>query len=299
MRTVRNVHARVIEAPADRVGALLDRIASDDDPLFPAPVWPPMRFDRPLGVGAEGGHGPVRYTVTAHTPGRSVRFDFAPPADGHHRLDVEPLGPGRCRLTHTLQERQGPGQALLWSLLVRPVHDTVVEELLDNAEHAATGRTAAPPTTRPPLVRLLHRLGQERPVAVPVPDGARLARTAFDRTDFADAWRVPLDPGMPRDPRAWRDVLPFPVMASEGDELLLGQDARHLDFRASLLVGERDVTLSTVVRTHNRLGRLYFGAVRHVHPFMTRLVLRRTRRRLALAAPTAGSRHRRREAARG
>ncbi|ORT56844.1 DUF2867 domain-containing protein [Streptomyces sp. CB03238] len=298
MRTVRNVHARVIEAPAGRVGALLDRIAADDDPLFPTPAWSPIRFDRPLGVGADGGHGPVRYRVTAYTPGRSVRFDFAPPSNGHHRLDVESLGPGRCRMVHTLEQRQGPGQALVWSLLVRAVHDTVVEELLDNAERAATGRTAARPATRTPRVRLLHRLGYARPAAAPVPASARLARTAFARPDFTDAWRLPLAPGMDRDPRAWRGVLPFPVKAVEGDELLLGEDAGHLDFRASLLVDQEGVTLSTVVKTHNRLGRLYFGVVRQVHPFMARRMLRRTHRRLALSAPTAGERHWARETTR-
>ncbi|MER7108470.1 DUF2867 domain-containing protein [Streptomyces sp. NPDC000229] len=298
MRTVRNAHARVIEAPAERVGALLDRIAADDDPLFPVPAWPPIRFDRPLGVGADGGHGPVRYRVTEYTPGRSLRFDFAPPDDGHHRLYVEPLGPGRCRMVHTLEQRQGPGQALVWALLVRPVHDTVVEELLDNAERAATGRTAARPATRTPRVRLLHRLGYARPVAAPIPASARLARSAFDRPDFTDAWRLPLAPGMARDPRAWRGVLPFTVKAVEGGELLLGEDARHLDFRASLLVDDQGVTLSTVVKTHNALGRLYFGVVRHVHPYMARLMLRRTHRRLALAAPTAGERHWTRETTR-
>ncbi|MEV3988805.1 DUF2867 domain-containing protein [Streptomyces sp. NPDC049837] len=298
MRTVRNVHARVIEAPAERVGALLDRIAADDDPLFPTPAWTPMRFDRPLGVGADGGHGPIRYRVTAYTPGRSLRCDFSPPSNGHHRLDVEPLGPGRCRLTHTLEQRQGPGQALVWSLFIRVLHDSVIEELFDNAERATTGTTAGRPVTRSPWVRLLHRLEHARPVAAPVPAAARLARTAFDRPDFADAWSMPLAPGMDRDPRAWRGVLPFPVKAVEGSEILLGEDASHLDFRASLLVEDRNVTLSTVVRTHNRLGRLYFGVVRHAHPFMARLMLHRTYRRLALAAPTAGERHWTRETTR-
>lgn len=291
MRTVRNVHARVIEAPAERVGALLDRLAADDDPLFPAPAWSPIRFDGPLGLGAEGGHGPVRYRITEYIPGRCLRFDFPPPADGHHRLHIEPLGPGRCRLVHTLEQRQGAARALAESLFVRPVHDTVVEELLDNAERAATGRTTGRPATRSPWVRLLNRFDQARPVAAPVPDEARLARTAFDRTDFSDAWRIPLAPGMPRDPRAWRGVLPFPVKAVEGNELLLGLDAGHLDFRASLLVGDQDVTLSTVVRIHNLAGRIYWGVVRHGHPLMTRLMLSRTRRTLALAAPTAGERH--------
>ncbi|WP_418959112.1 DUF2867 domain-containing protein [Streptomyces tritici] len=290
MRTVRNVHERTLSAFAETVGALLDRLAGADDPLFPSPAWAPLRLDRPLSVGADGGHGPVRYAVTAYQPGRSVRFDFAPPSDGHHRLDVEPLGPGRCRLRHVLVERQGPLDALSWALAVRPVHDTVVEELLDNAERAATGAVARP-VRRGAYVRLLQRLTWDRPTAVAVPAAARLARAAFPRTDFTDAWRLPLRPGMDRDPRAWRDVLPFPVTAAGERELLLGKDAGHLDFRASLLVEDDHVTLSTVVRTHNLAGRLYWALVRHVHPSMARMALRRTHRRLALATTPAGERH--------
>ncbi|MFK8850238.1 DUF2867 domain-containing protein [Streptomyces sp. Ac-502] len=306
MRTVRDVHTRTVQAPAATVGALLDRLAGDDDPLFPVPVWPAMRFDRPLGVGATGGHGFVRYRVTAYEPGRHVRFDF--PGGGHHAFEVTPLGAGSCRVTHVLEDRLGGARRVVWLLAIRRLHATVVEEVLDNVERAATG-TVRTSVRRSRWVLLLNRLLWERPVAVPVPPAARLARTAFARTDFQDAWQLPLPPGMPRDPAAWKGVLrgAFPekgrATTEDGGEILLGKDARHLDFRASLLVespaegadgrtaghGGR-VTLSTVVRTHHTGGRLYFAVVRRVHPVLARAMLRRTHRRLALAAPSAGER---------
>ncbi|MCP3819082.1 DUF2867 domain-containing protein [Streptomyces sp. A3M-1-3] len=288
MSTVRNVHERTIGAPAEAVGALLDRLSSDDDPVWPSPAWPPMRFDRPLGVGAVGGHGFVRYSVTAYEPGRLVRFDFAD-SDGFHQMQIEPLGPDRCRVVHVLQEKQGPAARLAWELAIRPLHDVVVEEVFDNIERLATGGPARP-TRWSPWVRLLHRLVWDRPKAADIPADALLVRTAFDRPDFSDAWRLPLVPGMPADPAAWEHVLPFPVVAREGAEIMLGEDAGHLDFRASVFVGREEVTLSTVVRTHNRLGRLYFAVVRRAHPFMARAMLRRTHRRLALAAPGAAER---------
>lgn len=290
MRTVRNVHERVVEAPADVVGALIDRLSADDDPVFPTPAWPPMRFDRPLGVGADGGHGFVRYAVGAYEPGRSIRFDFTPQGKGHHRVDVEPAGAGRCRVVHALEQRATLRERLVWALAIRPMHDVVVEELLDNIERAATGSVRHP--VRWPLwVRLMHRLLWDRPKAVSVPEDARLVRTAFDRTDFEDAWQLPLGPGMERDPQAWRRVLPFPVKAVGTGELLLGKDASHLDFRASVFLDEEHITLTTAVKTHNALGRLYFGVVRYVHPIGARFALRRTHRRLALAAPSAAERH--------
>ncbi|MFH8344404.1 DUF2867 domain-containing protein [Streptomyces sp. NPDC018045] len=306
MRTVRDVHTRTVQAPAETVGALLDRLAGDDDPLFPVPVWPAMRFDRPLGVGATGGHGFVRYRVTAYEPGRHIRCAF--PEGGHHAIEVTPLDAGSCRVTHVLEDRLRGARLLAWPLAVRWLHATVVEEVLDNVERAATGTVRAP-VRRSRWVRLLNRLLWERPTAVPVPSGARLARTAFARTDFQDAWQLPLPPGMPRDPAAWKGVLrgAFPetgrAATGHGGEILLGRDARHLDFRASVLIEspavgadgrtaghDGRVTLSTVVRTHHTGGRLYFAAVRRVHPVLARAMLRRAHRRLALAAPSAGER---------
>ncbi|WP_407564660.1 DUF2867 domain-containing protein [Streptomyces sp. 184] len=291
MRTVRNVHERILDAPATAVGALVDRLSAPDDPLFPSPAWAPMAFDRPLRVGAAGGHGPVRYGVTAYEPGRRVRFRFTPPDDGFHELTVEPLEDGRCRLRHVLESRMGPGDLLMWTLAIRRAHETVVREVLDNAELVVTG-TVARPVRRTALVRLLQRMESEKATAAELPAGARLARGAYERPDFTDAWQIALRPGMPHDVAAWRDVLPFPVVAQEGAELLLGRDAGHLDFRASVLVEDGRVTLSTVVRIHNRRGRLYFAVVRRFHPRVVRRMLRRAWRRRALGAPSAGERER-------
>ncbi|WP_328668277.1 DUF2867 domain-containing protein [Streptomyces sp. NBC_00322] len=287
MRTVRNVHERQVAAPAEVVGALLDRISSADDPLSPSPVWPPIRFDRPLGVGADGGHGFVRYSVGAYDPGRSIRFDFTPPSNGFHALAIEPLDPGGCRVRHVLEQQQGLKSWLLWTLVIRPLHDTMIEELLDNIERAATPGTLTRPHRWSRRARLLHSLVRDRPKATAVPAGAELAHQAFPVPDFADACAIPLDPGMPRDPHAWRDVLPFEIRASAPDELLLGEDAGHLDFRASVLIADDKVTLTTVVKTHNWRGRLYFAVISRIHPPIARRMLRRAHRRLAFAAPPA------------
>ncbi|MFI8964773.1 DUF2867 domain-containing protein [Streptomyces sp. NPDC053493] len=292
-RTVRNVHQRIVQAPAETVGALVDRLAAPDDPLFPTPVWPAMVLDRPLGVGADGGHGPVRYRVTAHEPGRSVRFDTTAdrPGTGYHRFDVEPLGPDRCRLSHVLEVTLGMRAFALFKLAIEPVHDTMLEEAFDNAERAALGALPHPPARRSRRALLLNRLRWPRPAAVPVPDGAALLHGAFARPDFTDAWRMPLTPGMPRDPRAWRHVLPFAELGADGAEVMLGKDASHLDFRASLVTDDNGVTLATTVRLHNARGRLYFAVVRHLHPFVVRRMLRRAHRRLAFSTPPAGERN--------
>ncbi|MCX5232747.1 DUF2867 domain-containing protein [Streptomyces sp. NBC_00233] len=293
-RTVRNVHQRIVQSPAEAVGALVDRLAAPDDPLFPTPVWPAMVLDRPLAVGADGGHGRVRYRVTVHEPGRSVRFDTTDEGlgQGFHRIDVEPLGPDRCRITHTLELTMGTRGFVMWKLAIRPVHDTMIEEIFDNAERAALGALPHPATRRTARALLVNRLFWARPTAAPVPAEARLLHEALPQPDFTDAWRLPLSPGMNRDPRAWRHVLPFPVRGSGDRELLVGKDAGHLDFRSSVLVDEDSVTLATAVRLHNAAGRLYFAPVRLVHPFLVRRMLRRAHRRLAFATRPAGVRNR-------
>lgn len=304
MSTVRNEHERVIKAPAQVVGALLDRLSAPDDPIFPTPAWRAMVFDRPLGVGATGGHGPIRYSVEEYEPGRRVRFVLTSPDDGFHEMSVEPAGEGHCRVRHFLEIRARGRERLLWPTVIRSVHDTMIEETFDNMERVATGGVARP-VTWSPWVRLLNRLIWPRPETVGIPEGARLIRDAGTRTrpGYEDAYRMELLPGQPRDPEAWTGILrdAFPVVARDGDELLLEVDARGLTVRASILVDARHVTLSSTVRVDTLRGRIYWGVVRHAHPFMARLMLRRTHRGFALAAPGAGAREleRRRSAVSG
>jgi hypothetical protein len=131
-----NVHERVLDAPLHRVGALIDGLASDEDRLWPHDRWPAMRFDRPLGVGASGGHGPIRYVVESYTPGRRILFRFTEPKgfNGVHWFEAEPIGPAKTRLRHVI-EMQASGKAwLAFAVAIRPLHDALMEDALDRAE---------------------------------------------------------------------------------------------------------------------------------------------------------------------
>lgn len=149
---VRNVHSRTV---GDGAGALIDTLAGPDDRLWPGRPWPPLRLDRPLGVGAAGGHGPVGYTVEEYEPGRRVRFRFTAPRgfDGHH--DFRADGP---ELRHRIVMRVTGLARLTWPLFFRPLHDALLEEALDRASEA----TGAPytPARRSPYVRLLLAAGE-------------------------------------------------------------------------------------------------------------------------------------------
>ncbi|WP_460717695.1 SRPBCC family protein [Nocardia heshunensis] len=154
---VRNVHSRVIAADAGAVGRLLDTLASDDDRLWPVDQWPAMRFDRPLAVGAVGGHGPIRYTCVKYVPGREVTFRFQSPRgfDGTHGFRVEELDATHTRLTHELLMRTHGSDRLAWPLLWRPMHDALLEDSLDLAETALVPGTP-PRSHHSAYVRLLR-----------------------------------------------------------------------------------------------------------------------------------------------
>ncbi len=180
---VHNIHERLVAAPVEEVGPLLDRVGGPRDVLWPTPEWEPMVLDRPVAVGAAGGHGPIRYRVTAHEPGRRVEFTFEPGLGlhGRHTFTAEPAGPRSTLLRHVVEGRLSGPMVLAWPLAVRWVHDAVLEDLLDNAERAV-GHRPARPVRWSPWVRLLRGLDAARSRAVPVPaHGPARRRTAARR----------------------------------------------------------------------------------------------------------------------
>lgn len=134
---VTNVHGRRFDSDISSIGALVDSLSGSDDRLWPLRQWPAMRFDGPLGVGARGGHGPIRYEVVAYDPGRRVLFRFTGPAGfhGHHGFEVMQSSGGddRALLRHELRMCTSGWARVSWPLLYRPLHDALIEDALDQA----------------------------------------------------------------------------------------------------------------------------------------------------------------------
>lgn len=140
------------------------------------------------------------------------------------------------------------------------------------------------------------------------------------RIDAADAWETPIRPEDAPDAPSWnrtlstteprwvtpllaiRDFLvrivgldqarhdgvsrQFPVLATAQDEVVTGHDDTHLNFRVSTRPTERGtVVVTTTVTINNGFGRLYWGVVRFVHPFVVRSSLRVLRPVDAVAKP--------------
>jgi hypothetical protein len=95
-----------------------------------------MEFDRPLSVGADGGHGPIRYFVKAYTPGLSITFQFTGPRgfNGHHRYEITNPGLQSCVLRHTLDMNTYGPAIVSWPIVFRPMHDALIEDSLTVAQ---------------------------------------------------------------------------------------------------------------------------------------------------------------------
>ncbi len=88
-----------------------------------------------------------------------------------------------------------------------------------------------------------------------------------------------------------RDIQPgsrigiFPVLACTPEEILMGEDDKHLNFRVSVLLDREGdanwAVVSTVVCFNNWLGRLYFVPVRPVHRVIVPATLKRGVRHLS------------------
>ena len=159
---IRNVHERRLAASEHEIQRLLKTLSSEHDELWPGQGWPRMKLKPGLQPGAEGGHTPIRYRVEEVTPNRVV-FRFTPPSSGFaaglhgtHRFEVD----GNV-LRHVLEGDARGWMVLRWPLVIRPLHDALLEDALDQAESSLGG--TARPRVHSPWVRFLRRVLRKRP----------------------------------------------------------------------------------------------------------------------------------------
>ncbi len=69
----------------------------------------------------------------------------------------------------------------------------------------------------------------------------------------------------------------FPVLSETPERIVAGLNDKHLDFRVVIDVTgttQRRVTATTIVLTHNLLGRLYLAIIKPFHRIIVRAMLR-------------------------
>ena len=133
-----NRHEREIAASKADIGKLIDTLASANDLLWPHFRWLKMRFDKPLSVGARGGHGPIRYWIQEYEPTARILFrfenthPFSRGIEGYHTLFMERSERG-TKLVHEIVGTIRGRALFLWPLVIRPLHDALVEDALARA----------------------------------------------------------------------------------------------------------------------------------------------------------------------
>jgi len=83
---------------------------------------------------------------------------------------------------------------------------------------------------------------------------------------------------VPRKPAGLDSIGAFPVISEAPDRLVTGFNDKHLDFRVVVDVatqaGERRVTATTLVLTHNLPGRIYLAIILPFHRLIVPSMLR-------------------------
>ncbi|WP_066507933.1 DUF2867 domain-containing protein [Rufibacter sp. DG15C] len=84
----------------------------------------------------------------------------------------------------------------------------------------------------------------------------------------------------------------FKVFDKTAQEVVLGEDDRHLNFKVSLLLesllegnGKKRVSITTAVTFNNRFGRFYFMLVRPFHKIIVKTLLKRMVQRMESTKP--------------
>ena len=73
----------------------------------------------------------------------------------------------------------------------------------------------------------------------------------------------------------------FTVIKKTGNEVLMGENDKHLNFRVAVQLhqqesGKSEIIFMTAVQVHNRLGRYYFMLIKPFHHLVVKVMLRNT-----------------------
>jgi hypothetical protein len=302
-RRALNVHERHLPVGPEEAGQLLETLAGPGDRIWTSKLLPPISLSDGLNPGSAGGHGPVRYRVGDHEPGRRVRFIFDPECGitGWHEFVLVPEGDG-TRIRHTLSAEPHGKTRAMWPMVIKS-HDAGVEDIFDNLERSVAG-TAHPGQRTSRMMRTLGPLLRTRRVTPATARCEALTDERLTRIDFADAWTTPLMPDDTDAAEWWverifagdnlvsaamrlrnavvrpfgiRTVNGFPRLRAEPRSVILGVDDSHLRFRVAVECEDKMVTVTTAVMLLNKTGRIYWLPVRVAHPFVVRRMLARVR----------------------
>jgi hypothetical protein len=116
---------------------MLRTLSTVNDMLWPSEHWPAMKFKGGIKVGAEGGHGPIRYSVEKYDPYSIIQFRCSRPLgfNGIHKFEVKELSDRQTEVTHVIELKTDLGGTFTWLFAVKSLHNALVEDGLDKLEN--------------------------------------------------------------------------------------------------------------------------------------------------------------------
>lgn len=133
---VLNIHQRTINQSRVKVLEIVRTLATKNDKVWPKAYWPKMYLDNGLQVGSKGGHGFIKYSVTA-TENYNVEFTFSNPKGfiGFHGFYINETSEGLTNITHVIDMKTKGLDTFMWIFVIRWLHDALIEDALDKIEN--------------------------------------------------------------------------------------------------------------------------------------------------------------------
>jgi hypothetical protein len=134
---IRNQHERMVAAPPERIAALIADFGL---------LWPTQIAPAPRGQGHRLYDAGLMLWEEFDRPGAARAFRVVRPAElqAEHWFELESAA-GATILRHTIEGSAAGKYEAIWQERIEPLHDRVLEALLDNVEAAvAAGDLARP-----------------------------------------------------------------------------------------------------------------------------------------------------------
>lgn len=135
-----NIHERIIDMDAHMAFQYLEDMGTAKDLVWPNPDLPFERTPGELrpGVTTES-HGRIRATLQDYTSGSRIAWGVDMAAlKGSHVFLVEAIAPGKSKVKHVLEVDLAPWFVPLWDAEIGPLHDKILEGLLDKMQQLAS-----------------------------------------------------------------------------------------------------------------------------------------------------------------
>lgn len=98
--------------------------------------WPAIRFKNGLKVGAEGGHGPIKYTVASKDYNNGIVFNFINKGfNGTHQFQINVINDIKVEVAHSIKMKTSGKATCYWIFVIRWLHDALIEDAFDKLEN--------------------------------------------------------------------------------------------------------------------------------------------------------------------